>query len=66
MPDDPVLLVARLERARLRVADAPPFSPDWDAAMALIEDIERRLGEIGHGTPDMAREEAGLTPALPI
>lgn len=66
MPDDPVLLVARLERARLRAADAPPFSPDWDAAMALIEDLERRLVEIGHGTSDLVREDAALTSALPI
>jgi hypothetical protein len=66
MPDDPVLLVARLERARLRAADAPPFSPDWDAAMALIEDIERRLAEVGPSTTDLVREEAGLTTALPI
>lgn len=66
MPDDSVLLVARLERARLRAADAPPFSPDWDAAMALIEDLERRLVEIGHGTTDLVRDDAGLTTALPI
>ena len=65
MPDDPVLLVARLERARLRAADAPPFSPDWDAAMALIEDLERRLAEIGQ-TSDLVREDANLSTALPI
>ena len=66
MPDDPVLLAARLNRARLRAADAPPFSPDWDAAMALIEDVERRLAEIGHDTSDLVREDAALTSALPI
>ena len=66
MPDDPVLLGARLDRARLRAADSPPFSPDWDAAMALIEDLERRLTEIGPGTADLVREDAGLTTALPI
>ena len=65
MPDDPVLLAARLDRARLRAADAPPFSPDWDAAMALIEDLERRLAEIGQ-TVDLVREDANLSTALPI
>ena len=65
MPDDPVLLAARLDRARLRAAEAPPFSPDWDAAMALIEDLERRLAEIGQ-TSDLVREDANLSPALPI
>jgi len=64
MPDDPVLLAARLDRARLRAADAPPFSPDWDAAMALIEDLERRLAETGHPT-DLVREDASLSTALP-
>ena len=66
MPDDPVLLAARLNRARLRAADAPPFSPDWDAAMALIEDLERRLTEIGPSTTDLVREDAGFSSALPI
>lgn len=65
MPDDPVLLAARLDRARLRAADAPPFSPDWDAAMALIEDLERRLTEIGQAT-ELVREDASLTTALPL
>ena len=65
MPDDPVLLAARLNRARLRAADAPPYSPDWDAAMALIEDLERRLAEIGQAS-DLVREDANLTSALPI
>jgi hypothetical protein len=59
MPDDPVLLAARLERARRRAADAPAYSPDWDAAMALIEDLERRLAEFGDHT---AREDAALHP----
>ena len=34
--------------------------------MALIEDLERRLADIGPGTPDLVREDASLTPALPI
>lgn len=55
MPDDPAILLARLERARRRAADAPPYSPDWDAAMALIEDLERRLIECAPGLPVGAR-----------
>jgi hypothetical protein len=60
MPEDPVLLAARLERARRRAADAPAYSPDWDAAMALIEDIERRLADLGEHT--ITRDDAGLHP----
>lgn len=52
MPDDPTLLIARLQRARQRLDAAPPYSPDWDAAMALIEEIERRLAELGEQAPD--------------
>ena len=63
MPDDPVLLAARLERARKRAAESPAFSPDWDAAMALIEDIERRLAEFGR---ELARDDAGLPTAVAL
>ena len=62
MPDDPQVLLARLHRARQRADDAPAYSPDWDAAMALIEDIERRLSDLGVGT----RDDLGLTTAIPI
>ncbi len=62
MPDDPQILLARLRRARQRVADAPAYSPDWDAAMALIEDIERRLAEFG----EQVRDDRTLTGAHPI
>jgi hypothetical protein len=64
MPDDPVLLAARLERARKRAADAPAFSPDWDAAMALIEDLERRLTELG--ARDLVRDDASLPTAVAL
>jgi hypothetical protein len=60
MPDDPVLIAARLERARRRAADATSYSPDWDAAMALIEDLERRLAELASDT--VTRDDAGLHP----
>ena len=58
MPDDPQLLQLRLERARQRAAESPAYSPDWDAAMALIEDIERRLvslADLGLLTDDNVR-----------
>ena len=61
MPDDPKLLTARLHRARQRVDAAPPYSPDWDAAMALIEEIERRLADLGEQVPDPR-----LTASIPI
>lgn len=32
-----------LRRARVRAASAAPGSPDWDAAMAAIEELEARL-----------------------
>ena len=62
MPDDPQVLLARLRRARLRAEESPAYSPDWDAAMALIEDIERRLADLG----ESARDEATLTVPIPI
>jgi hypothetical protein len=58
MPDDPQVLQLRLERARRRAADSPAYSPDWDAAMALIEDIERRIVDLvdaGHAAEDKTR-----------
>jgi hypothetical protein len=42
MPDELDILRSRLERARRRLDDATPYSPDWDAAMAQVEDLERR------------------------
>jgi hypothetical protein len=43
VPEDLEYLEARLERARLRVADAWPFSPDWDAATEAVDDLTMRL-----------------------
>jgi hypothetical protein len=62
MPDDPTLLAARLDRARRRAESSPAYSPDWDAAMALIEDLERRLADLGDNARDLARDDAGLHP----
>ena len=50
MLDDLDILRARLERARRRAAEAAPGSPDWDAAMAHIEDLERRIADPDHVT----------------
>lgn len=44
-------LVGRLESARRRLAADAPFSPDWDAAMAEIEELEERLAEFDAGQP---------------
>ena len=43
MPEDIEHLQLRLEHARPRVADAWPYSPDWDAATEAVEDLTRRL-----------------------
>jgi hypothetical protein len=64
MPDDPQILQLRLERARRRAADSPAFSPDWDAAMALIEDIERRLVAVADGGHEV--EDRTRTVPVPI
>jgi hypothetical protein len=37
--DDLLKLRLRLQRARDRRDSQPAFSPDWDAAMAEIEDV---------------------------
>ena len=39
--DDLSKLRTRLRRARDRRDAQPPYSPDWDAAMAEIEDVSR-------------------------
>ena len=36
------LLTLRLRAAR-RLAESPPFSPEWDAAMAAVEDLDEVL-----------------------
>jgi hypothetical protein len=45
----------RLKRARARCESAPPFSPDWDAAMGAIEELELRIAELERSTePELA------------
>ena len=59
MPEDPEILAQRLRRARIRAEEAPPFSPDWDAAMAAVEDLERRLGAVTAEAATLRGTDAG-------
>jgi hypothetical protein len=36
-------LEARLDRANRRAESATPGSPEWDAALANVDDIEHRI-----------------------
>ncbi len=38
-------LLRRLAVVRARLGAAAPYSPDWDAAMAELEELEAQLGE---------------------
>lgn len=43
MPDDTDTLRRRLQEALARLDGATRGSPEWDAAMDYVEDMERRL-----------------------
>jgi hypothetical protein len=43
MPDDIETLLRRLQEAITRRDGATRGSPEWDAAMDYVEDVERRL-----------------------
>jgi hypothetical protein len=45
-------LVRRLASARRRLAADVPFSPDWDAAMTEIEELEQLLAAFDRRQPD--------------
>ncbi|HET9519599.1 MAG TPA: hypothetical protein VFO73_00975 [Candidatus Limnocylindrales bacterium] len=47
MPDDTETLLRRLKEAVARRDGATRGSPEWDAAMDYVDDIERRL-ELAH------------------
>jgi hypothetical protein len=47
------LLALRLREAR-RLAEAAPFSPEWDAAMAAVEDLDEALRTRDSGVNDAA------------
>lgn len=49
----------RLQRARERCASQPAFSPDWDAAMADVEDVTRLIWRF---VPRSQREPGGRSP----
>lgn len=49
MPDDPVVIRARLAIACERRDREPPFSPDWDAAMSEIDELSARLARRNGG-----------------
>ena len=44
--DTHVDLERQLEQARARRDREPAFSPDWDAAMAQVEDLSRQLWHV--------------------
>jgi hypothetical protein len=45
------VLEARLARALHRVESEPPFSPDWDAAMGEVDDLELQIAELTRRAP---------------
>jgi hypothetical protein len=47
------LLALRLHEKR-RLADSAPFSPEWDAAVAAVEDIDMALRARGSEAGDTA------------
>jgi len=44
--DNTEILRRRLEHAKARRDAGAPYSPDWDAAMADIEDLAARLARL--------------------
>jgi hypothetical protein len=50
--------------ARRRVWALTPYSPSWDAAMAVVEDLERALWQLDHPSRDTVGEEARNAPVL--
>ena len=50
-------VVRNLAAARRRASALMPYSPAWDAAMAIVEDLERVLWRVDH--PDHARLDLG-------
>jgi hypothetical protein len=64
-PDRRVLLEFELTAARRRAAAFRPFSPAWDAAMAMVEELERKLPPASRPHVDartVAVTYAGATP----
>jgi hypothetical protein len=61
-PDSEPQLRRRLERVRRRLADDVPHSPDWDAAMAELEEVETALASLSSG-PTYVASAGSLSPS---
>jgi len=44
--DNTAIICRRLERSKARRDAGAPYSPDWDAAMAEIDDLAARLARL--------------------
>lgn len=51
-PNRRVLVEFELATARRRAAEYWPFSPAWDAAMGMVEELERKLAMISRPHAD--------------
>lgn len=45
---DRISVASDLAVARRRAWALTPYSPSWDAAMAIVEDLERALWQLDH------------------
>lgn len=54
----------RLRQARVRLDAAAPYSPDWDAAMAELEELERLLIDVDLGAEGNALAPDGAPVAV--
>ena len=50
--------------ARRRAWALTPYSPSWDAAMAIVEDLERALWHLDHPTRDSDGDQGRTAPVL--
>jgi hypothetical protein len=63
---DRITIEADLHLARRRAWALTPYSPAWDATMAIVEDLERSLWRLEHPAlagSDHRTDEARLSPA---
>ena len=54
-------LITLQARQRRRLTQSAPFSPEWDAAMAAVEDIEELLRARGSEASDAAKSRPPST-----
>ena len=60
-------IVMSLAVARRRAWALTPYSPAWDAAMAIVEDLERVLWRVDHpdhAPLDLGRADSSLLPTF--